>query len=110
LPVLPGGRSVAGMPENAGVQPARYLLELVRPADGWPDLQALVGRAREAAAGATHAGDRVRLLRSIYVPEDESCFLLYEASSPDAVVGAAGRAGLNAAGLVIPAVRLGEAS
>ena len=34
-------------------------------------------------------------LRSIFVPEDETCFLLYQAESIDAVRLAAGRAGLR---------------
>jgi hypothetical protein len=51
-------------------------------------------QAREAAAELTAEGTPVRLLRSIYVPEDETCFLLYEASSVDAVHAAAHRAAL----------------
>ena len=36
----------------------------------------------------------MRYLRSIFVAEDETCFLLYEAASADTVRTAAGRAGL----------------
>jgi hypothetical protein len=39
-------------------------------------------------------GTPVRYLRSIFVPEDEICFLLYEAGSADAVREAALRARL----------------
>jgi hypothetical protein len=35
-------------------------------------------------------GLQVRYLRSIFVPEDEICFLLFEAASPE-LVGEAGR-------------------
>ena len=52
-------------------------------------------RAREAAATLTAEGTRVRLLRSIYVPEDETCFLLFRAGSIDAVREAARRAALS---------------
>lgn len=51
-------------------------------------------RAREAAETLTAEGTRVRLLRSIYVPEDETCFFLYRAASIEAVHEAARRAAL----------------
>jgi hypothetical protein len=40
-------------------------------------------------------GSDVRFLQAILVPADETCFYLYEASSPDAVREAANRAGLR---------------
>jgi hypothetical protein len=40
-------------------------------------------------------GVPVRFLRSIYVPEEDTCFCLYEAPSVDAVRQAAGRAHLD---------------
>jgi hypothetical protein len=40
-------------------------------------------------------GTRVRYLRSIVVPEDETCYLLCEAESAAAVRAAARHAGLN---------------
>jgi hypothetical protein len=51
-------------------------------------------RSRLAAEQLTREGTPVRYLRSIFVPEDETCFLLYEAASPDAVREAARRAEL----------------
>jgi hypothetical protein len=51
-------------------------------------------RARLAAAEVDGEGKAVRYLRSILVPEDETCFYLYEAGSADAVREAARRAGL----------------
>ena len=47
--------------------------------------------ARRAAAGGT----AVRYLRSFFVPEDEICFLLFEAASADDVRDAARRADLH---------------
>jgi hypothetical protein len=44
-------------------------------------------------------GTRVRFLRSVYVPEDDACFQLYEAASAEAVREAAERAELSFAGL-----------
>lgn len=74
---------------------AEYLLELyVSRSDA-----AAVGqeseRARRAALELTGEGTPVRYLRSIFVPEDETCFLLYQAESIDAVRLAAERAGLG---------------
>jgi hypothetical protein len=51
-------------------------------------------RARLAAEQLTGEGTPVRHLSSIFVAEDETCFLLYEAASADVVQAAAGRAGL----------------
>jgi len=48
-----------------------------------------------AAAQLTREGRRVRLLRSIFVPEDETCFYLFQAQTGDAVREAAMRAGLR---------------
>jgi hypothetical protein len=54
-------------------------------------------RAARRAAQATDApaGASARCLRSIVVPEDETCFLLYEAPSAEAVLEAVRRAGLQ---------------
>jgi Nickel responsive protein SCO4226-like len=51
-------------------------------------------RARSSAETLTSEGTPVRFLRSIFVPEDETCFLLYEAGSADVVQEAARRADL----------------
>jgi len=62
------------------------------------DRAAVCGHAqhvRLAAEELTRAGTPVRLLRSIFVPEDETCFYLFEAGSIDVVREAAQRAGLE---------------
>lgn len=51
-------------------------------------------RARLAAEQLTREGTPVRYLRSIFVPEDETCFYLYEATTADAVHEATRRAAL----------------
>jgi hypothetical protein len=43
-------------------------------------------------------GTPVRFLRSIFVPENDTCFLLYEAPTARSVREAAGRAGLISKG------------
>jgi hypothetical protein len=50
--------------------------------------------ARLAAKQMSREGTPVRCMRSIFVPEDETCFLLYEADSANAVREAALRARL----------------
>ena len=52
-------------------------------------------RARLAAEELTREGTSVRYLRSIFVPEDETCFCLYEAATADAVHEVARRAALR---------------
>jgi hypothetical protein len=51
-------------------------------------------RARLAAQQLTGEGTPVRCLRSIFLAADETCFLLFEAASADAVRTAVARAGL----------------
>ncbi len=56
-------------------------------ADGWE-------AARRAAEEMTREGAQVRFLRSIFVPEDETCFYLFESASAEIVSEAARRGGL----------------
>jgi Protein of unknown function (DUF4242) len=51
-------------------------------------------RARAAAESLACSGTTVRLVRSIFVPDDETCFLLFEAESADAARAAMALAGL----------------
>jgi hypothetical protein len=69
--------------------PTRYTVELRLPDAGCADVQQAAARARNATPQ-----DGVRFLRSIYVPEDEACFLLYEGPSAEAVRTAALNANL----------------
>lgn len=68
-----------------------HLVELHRPGNGWSELQALAARARSAAEHVNSAGTPVRFLRSIFVPDDEKCFQLFEGTS-EAVAEAVSRA------------------
>jgi hypothetical protein len=56
---------------------------------------ALERRARCAAEELTKEGTRVRLERSIYVPEDEICFFVFDAPVAREAALAAQRAGLD---------------
>jgi hypothetical protein len=70
-----------------------YLVELYLP-NGSSSLLEASKRARSSARAMTREGQRVRYLRSIFVPEDEICFLLFEAASPELVGKASRRAEL----------------
>lgn len=52
-------------------------------------------RARVVAEQLRREGEPVRYVRSIFVPEDETCFYLFEAPSIDAVFETARRASLR---------------
>jgi hypothetical protein len=72
-----------------------FLLELYVARGAAASARRDAERATTAAAELTRAGTPVRCLRSIFVPEDETFFLLYEADSIDAVREAAARAGIS---------------
>ena len=78
---------------------AHYTLEAPTPDGGWRELQAVSARARTAAEAMRREGTPVRFLRSIFVPENDACFLLYEAPTARSVREAAGRAGLISEGV-----------
>jgi hypothetical protein len=73
---------------------AEYLVELYVSRDGQADLERAVARVRAAAEELTREGAPVRCLRTIFVPEDETCFFLYESASAEAAGEATRRAGL----------------
>jgi hypothetical protein len=64
-------------------KPSAYLVE-IEPRDDSAEAGSLASRARASANG-------VRFLRSIYVPEDDRWFLLYEGASAGEVAAAARR-------------------
>jgi SAM-dependent methyltransferase len=74
---------------------AEYLVELYVAQGDHAAAQHHVAVAEQAGADLTREGRAVRYLQSFFVPEDETCFLLYEADSVDLVTEAVGRAGLR---------------
>jgi hypothetical protein len=70
-----------------------YLLEAYTPASAL--LEEVEARVRSAAAELSEAGTPVRYVRSIFVPEDETCFHLLDGASLEAVAEAAKRAGIS---------------
>ena len=70
--------------------PTRYTVELRLPQAGCADIQEAAARARAATEGGP-----VRFVRSIFVPEDETCFHVLEGPSREAVAETASRAGIS---------------
>jgi hypothetical protein len=64
---------------------AEYLVELYVPRTDAAAAQRFAADARRAAEQLNREGRRVRYERSIFVPDDETCFHLYEAESAEAV-------------------------
>jgi uncharacterized protein DUF4242 len=73
---------------------AEFLLEVYATRTDSRAVVAAARRARAAADWVASEGSRVRYVRSIFVPEDETCFYIYEADSVGTVQEAARRAGL----------------
>ena len=71
-----------------------YLVELYVSREDRGSLERGAERARLAAAPLTSEGTPIRYVRSIFIPEDETCFFVYEAASADSVREAAQRARL----------------
>jgi hypothetical protein len=70
-----------------------YLVEAYLPAT--TDLDDVDQRATRAAQDLSATGSIVRFVRSIYIAEDETCFLVFDAASADAVRLASNRAELR---------------
>jgi hypothetical protein len=86
-PAKRNASDIKGMP--------RYLVELYVP---WPDgydSRRAAAKARSAAKALTREGTPVRYVRSIFIPEDETYFHLYDAPSVAAVREASERAGMS---------------
>ena len=74
---------------------AEFLVEVYVAHDDHSAARRHAERAAQAAADLAREGRAVRCLRSIFVPEDETCFLLFRAPSAEVVEEAVNRAGLR---------------
>jgi hypothetical protein len=70
----------------------QYLVELYLPRHDEATLVDAATRARIASEQVASEGKHVRYLRTIFVPQDEICFHLYEAHASDVVGEASLRA------------------
>jgi len=62
-----------------------FLAELYLPSTGAAGRRSAIRKAERAAAMLARNGVPVRLVRSVVVPGDEMCLLLFEADSVDTV-------------------------
>lgn len=85
--MAPGRASASGSERVAS-----YLVETYVPRGREGELEAAAGRACDAATRLTEEGRQIRFLRSTFVPDDELCFLIFEAESQALVAEAAARA------------------
>ena len=74
---------------------AEYLVELYVAHGDHDTARHYAARAEHAAAELTRTGRPVRCVASVFVPEDDTSFLLCEAPSADHVAAAMSRAGLR---------------
>lgn len=93
------------MPQRPVARPSCYVVELDTTHVAWRELDELLGRIR--ASSASRGGEQVRFVRSVYVPEDARCLLVYEGPSGEAVRRAAEAADVGVI-RIEPAIRLGE--
>ena len=70
-----------------------YLVELFVPRGAAAGVGEAATHAQKAAESLEAEGVRIRYVRSIYIPGDETCFHIYEASDLDSVQEAGRRAG-----------------
>jgi hypothetical protein len=87
----------------------QYALELYLPSTTRDRIPETVTRARTAAEDMQFLGTPVRFLWSIFLPEDEVCFLIFEASSEERVAELARRASIAFERLVAIEVALDDA-
>lgn len=71
-----------------------FLVEIYASAPDRDALAELIAETRAAVDRVTHEGSTVRLVHSICVPDDETCFFTFEGPSEEAVRHTARLAGL----------------
>ena len=77
-----------------------YLAEVYLPRSRAREASATGRRARAAARELSRQGVPIRYVRTTYLPDDETCFHVFEAASAEAVEEASRRAGLGRARIV----------
>jgi len=77
-----------------------YLVEVYLPRSCTDAASAAGNRARAAAEELSSAGAGIRYVRTTFLPDDETCFHVFEAASVDLVEEAVTRADLGRARVV----------
>ena len=78
-----------------------YLVEAYVPRSRAAEARAAGRRARAVAEELSRDGTRVRYVRTTFLPDDETCFHLFEAASAELVEEVSLRAGLGRARVVL---------
>jgi hypothetical protein len=73
----------------------QFLIEVYLPRSRAGELAAAKERVRGATAHVSRSDGDIRYVRAMYVPEDETCFYVFDASSADLVAEVRGLAGLR---------------
>jgi Protein of unknown function (DUF4242) len=77
-----------------------YLVEVYMPRLRGREARASGRRACEAAEALAREGVSIRYIRTMFLPDDETCFHLFEAPGPTAVEELSRRAALGCARIV----------
>jgi hypothetical protein len=80
-----------------------FLVEVYLPRSRAHEARASGRRARAAAVALAHEGVPIRYIRTTYLPDDETCFHVFEAVSTEVVEEAGRRAGLGRV-RIVPAI------
>jgi hypothetical protein len=81
----------------------RYLVEAYVPRSHSREARAAERDARAAAAELVREGTPIRYVRMTFLPNDETCFHIFETASKEHVSEACRRAGIGS-GRIVPAV------
>jgi hypothetical protein len=81
----------------------RYLVEAYVPRSRAREARAVARNARAASEELAREGTPVRYVRMTYLPDDETCFHIFDAASQEAVGEACRRAGIGS-GRIVPAL------
>jgi hypothetical protein len=78
-----------------GPRPSRFLVEVTRGLGETEDIGDLAARSRAVCRELSIEGDPIRLLRSVFVPEDGSSLLVFEAETEGRVREACERSAIR---------------
>jgi hypothetical protein len=82
-------------PPSVGDQLPCYLVEVFLPRSRGREARASARRARHAAVDLSSEGVPIRYVRTIFLPDDETCFHFFEADSTASVDQVSRRASLG---------------
>jgi len=74
---------------------SKYLVEAFVPRSQAPEARAAARDARTAAHQLAREGTPIRYVRTTFLPDDETCFHVFEAASEEVVAEACRRAGIG---------------